>query len=148
MRSIVGIVAIFLAVLPFPTRSFAQYRPPRIIIRPQPPPPPSPEGKRYVEMDYPTPEKRADNLSELLHLTDPQRDKVRAIFVEQEKESLALWSDDSLNSEARNKKLAGVREVAVKKVRELLTDGQKKKYDELGASAKSDAPDKRDPRVP
>ena len=147
-RIVVGIAVIFLAALPIPTRCYAQYRPPRIIIRPQPPPPPSPEGRRYVEMDYPTPAKRAANLAELLNLTDDQKQKVQAIFVEQEKEALAVWADDTLTADARAKKVADLRAQATKKVRDLLTDDQKKKYDEIGTTAKSSVPDKRDPRVP
>lgn len=136
MRSIVGTAAILLAAFLVPTRSHAQYRPPRIIIRPQPPPPPGPAGRRYVEMDYPTPEKRAANLTELLDLTEDQKQKVTAIFVEQDKQSSAVWADDSLATDARNKKLAGIRAGAARKVRDLLTDEQKKKYDALGAVEK------------
>lgn len=147
MRSIVRFAAVVLAVLPI-SRSYAQYRPPRIIIRPQPPAPPGPAGRRYVEMDYPTPEKRASNLAELLTLTDDQKQKVQAIFAEQEKQALAVWSDDSLTNEARLKKIDGLRVAATKAVRELLTDEQRKKYDDLGNVAKPALPDKRDPRVP
>ena len=73
MRALIGVVAVFLAAVSITTRAEAQYRPPRIIIRPQPAPPPSPAGKRYVAMDYPSPEKRAANLAAMLDLADEQR---------------------------------------------------------------------------
>src|SRR4051794_41848182 len=100
----------------------------RIIIRPQTPNPPGPRG-RYIDVDYPSPEKRVDNLSELLSLTDEQKQKALAIFVEQDKQALALWSDEALAADARTKKIDDLRAAAMKKFRDLLTDEQKKKYD-------------------
>ena len=136
MRSLVGLAAILVAALSITTRAEAQYRPPRIIIRPQPAPPPNPSGKRYVEMNYPSPEKRAANLAGLLDLTDEQRNKVKDIFVLQEKESSALWDDQSVEPHERLKKLDEVRIAAVRKVRDVLTDEQKKKYDALDPASK------------
>ena len=137
MKPFIGTAAILLVVVPTATRTVqAQYRPPRIIIRPQPAPPPNPAGRRYVDMDYPSPEKRAANLAELLNLSDEQRDKVKDIFVAHDKQASELWADESLSTQARLKKLAEVRINAVKKVRELLTDEQKKKYDALNPADK------------
>jgi hypothetical protein len=87
---------------------------------------------RYIDVDYPTPEKRAANLAELLSLSDDQKQKVQAIFADQDKQTLALWSDESLAADARTKKIAEVRDAAMKKVRDLLTGEQKKKYDAIG----------------
>ncbi len=87
-------------------------------------------------MDYPTPEKRAANLAELLDLTDDQRDKVKEIFVDQDKQTSAVWNDTELSVEARNKKLADVRSDAVHKVRDVLNDEQRKKYDALDPAGK------------
>src|SRR5690349_16406277 len=84
----------------------------RIIIRPQTPNPPGPRG-RYIDVDYPTPEKRVANLSELLDLTDDQKQKALAIFGEQDKQTLALWSDDALAADARTKKIDEVRGAAM-----------------------------------
>jgi hypothetical protein len=111
-----------------------QHRP-RIIIRPQTPNPPGPRG-RYVDVDYPSPEKRAANLAELLGLNDEQKNKVQAIFVEQEKQALAIWSDEKMATDVREKKLAEARQAASKQVRDVLTDDQKKKYDALVPSDK------------
>jgi len=136
VKRVLTIAVVLFVVVSLPNRCEAQYRPPRIIIRPQPPPPPGPAGKRYVEMEYPSPDKRAANLAELLGLTDEQRAKVKDIFAEQEKQSAELWSDDSLSIDARSKKLAEVRVGAVKRVREVLTDDQRKQYDALDPSRK------------
>lgn len=107
----------------------------RIIIRPQTPNAPGPRG-RYIDVDYPTPEQRAANLAELLSLTDDQKQKVQAIFVEQDKQALALWSDQSLTADVRTKKIDELREAAMKRVRDLLTEEQKKKYDALSTEEK------------
>ena len=104
----------------------------RIIIRPQIPPEHGPRG-RYTDVDYPTPEKRTANLSELLAFSEEQKTKVQAIFVEQDKQTTAVWSDDSLTTEARTRKIDDLRDAAMKQVRALLTDDQKRKYDDIAA---------------
>ncbi len=104
-------------------------------MRPQTPPGHGQTG-RYIDVDYPSPEKRAANLAELLNLTEEQKQKVEAIFLEQDKQTMALWSDESLAADARTKKISQARDAAVKKVRDLLTGEQQKKYDALGPAEK------------
>ena len=130
---VVGAVIVAMAI-PNPAQAAPQRRG-RIIIRPQTPNPPGPRG-RYIDVDFPTPEKRAANLAELLGLNDDQKQKVQAIFVEQDKQAMALWGDESLTADARNKKIADVRSEAVKKIRDLLSEEQKKKYDAIGTEEK------------
>jgi hypothetical protein len=138
MKRIVTIVAIALAAVASvnPVQAAPQRRG-RIIIRPQTPNPPGPRG-RYIDVDYPTPEKRVANLSELLDLSDDQKQKALAIFADHDKQTLALWSDSSLTPEARTKKTEEVRAAAMNKFRDLLTDEQKKKYDALGTEKPAD----------
>jgi Spy/CpxP family protein refolding chaperone len=133
MKRIIAIVATVVVAMAStnPAQAGPQRRG-RIIIRPQIPPAPGQRG-RYIDVDYPTPEKRAANLAELLSLTDDQKQKVQAIFADQDKQTLALWSDESLAADARMKKIAEVRDAAMKKARDLLTGEQKKKYDAIGA---------------
>src|SRR4051812_36789166 len=125
----VVVVAIVLAATVAAANSEPQRRN-RIIIRPQVPNAPGPRG-RCVDVDYPTPEKRAANLAELLTLTDEQRQKVRDIFVEQDSRTSEVWADESLAAEALEKKIAGVRDEIRKKIRQILTDDQRKQYDAL-----------------
>jgi Spy/CpxP family protein refolding chaperone len=136
MKLSAWIIAMALAFSAVPQSVHAQpQRRGRIIIRPQVPPDPGPRG-RYIDVEYPTPEKRAANLAELLGLTEDQKQKVLAIFSEQDKQTMALWSDQSLTADARSKKIDEVRAATMKKVRELLTDAQKAKYDAVGAEEK------------
>ena len=136
MRRVIVIAAVVIMAIAGANLALASpQRRGRIIIRPQTPPGHGDRG-RYVDVDYPTPEKRAANLAELLNLTDDQKQKVQVIFIEQDKQTLALWSDNSFSAEARTKKIDDAREAAMKKVRDLLTDEQKKKYDAVGAEEK------------
>ena len=136
MKRVVVIVAMAVAAMAASNPAMAQpQRRGRIIIRPQTPNPPGPRG-RYIDVDYPTPEKRVSNLSELLDLTDDQKQKALALFIEQDKQTLALWSDDSLAADARMKKIDELRAAAMKKFRDLLTDEQKKKHDALATEDK------------
>ncbi len=139
----IAILAFVMVASALPCLAQRKYR---LEMKPQRPPGAN-FGRHYEDVDYPTPEKRAANLAELLNLTDDQKQKAQAIFLAQDKQSFALWADESLTESARGKKITELREATAKQVRDLLTDEQKKKYDELGASAKP-AADKRDPRMP
>ena len=131
MNRIVAIVTIAVVAV---TTATAQRRG-RIIIRPQTPPVTGP-GRHYQDVDYPTPEKRAANLTELLALTDDQRQKVLTLFIDQDKQNAALWADESLTVEVRTKKISDIRASVTRTIRDLLTDEQKKKYDALATGDK------------
>jgi len=136
MKRILTIVVITITAMVCTNPAAAEpQRRPRIIIRPQTPNPPGPRG-RYVDVDYPSPEKRAANLAEVLGLNEDQKNKVQAIFVEQDKQAFAIWSNEKMSADVRDKKLAEAREAASKQVRGLLTDEQKKKYDALAPPEK------------
>jgi hypothetical protein len=130
MKRIVTVAVMAVTALVCVDPAGAQQRRPRIIIRPQTPNPPGPRG-RYVDVDYPSPEKRANNLAELLGLGDEQKQKVQAIFVEQDKQAMAIWADKKMAGDVRDKKIAETRDTASKQVRDLLTDEQRKNYDAL-----------------
>ena len=133
------VIAVFAFLVMASAPSALAQRKYRLEMKPQRPPG-TDFGRHYEDVDYPTPEKRAANLTELLNLTDDQKQKVQAIFVDQDKQGIALWADDSLTVEARTKKLAELRSAVTKRIRELLTDEQKKKYDALATGDKP--PDK------
>lgn len=101
------------------------------IIPIHPPNPPVRHGGGWRNMNYPTPEKRAENLAQLLSLSDEQKQKVQTLFVNQDKESDAIWEDSSLSQAQRTRKIDELRDATVKQVRDLLTDEQKRKYDAI-----------------
>ena len=146
MKRTLAIATLMLAAMAsvLPAHSQRKYR---LEMKPQRPPGNN-YGRHYEDVDYPTPQKRAANLAELLNLNDDQKQKVTAIFAEQDKQALDLWADESLNDDARLKKIDVVRADATNKVRLLLTDEQRKKYDALGYVQKPAGPDKHPPNEP
>ncbi len=122
-------------------------RPYRLEMKPQRPPGRN-FGRHYEDVVYPTPEKRAANLAELLALTDDQKQKVQAIFADQDKQSFALWADESSSEAVRLRKIAELRDATTKKVRDLLTDEQKKKYVALAAPLATHTPDRKPSNEP
>jgi protein CpxP len=65
-----------------------------------------------------------------LQLTDDQQTKVKAILEDQHQQSEALRKDESVSREDRMTKFRALREASDSKIRELLTDDQKKAFDQ------------------
>jgi hypothetical protein len=107
-------------------------------IHPPNPPVHDPHGYRHVRVSFPSPEQRADNLAQLLGLSSEQKDRIQAIFIDQDKRSTALWDDTSLAAPARIARLEQLRDETVQKVRPVLSTEQRKKYDAI-APAKASA---------
>jgi Spy/CpxP family protein refolding chaperone len=72
-------------------------------------------------------------LSEKLSLTADQQDKARPILQEMHDGSQKLEDDQSLTADQRHEGMAPVFMKADKALREILTDDQKKKLDDLEA---------------
>jgi Spy/CpxP family protein refolding chaperone len=72
-------------------------------------------------------------LTEKLALTPDQQDKVRPILQEMQEGSQKLEDDKSLTPDQRHEGMAPVFMKADKALREILTDDQKKKLDEMEA---------------
>lgn len=102
-----------------------------------PPNPPVRHGGGWRNVDYPSPEKRAENLAQLLGLSNEQRQQVVALFIDQEKQSNEILEDSSLTQKQRTTKIDDLRDATVKQVRALLTDEQKKKYDAIAPAKPS-----------
>ena len=109
------------------------------LMRIHPPNPPVHHGGGWRNVDYPTPEKRAENLAQLLGLSDEQKQKVVALFTEQDEKSNEILANSSLTQQRRTARIDALRDATVKQVRELLTDEQQKKYDAI-APAKPTRP--------
>ena len=120
-----------MAMLASPALAVQQHEIRILPIHPPNPPLIRPHDYRHVRVSYPTPEKRADNLAELLDLSSEQKSKVLALFVDQDKQGRALWSDLSLSERVRDNRIDELREATVQQVRSFLTDEQRKKYDAI-----------------
>lgn len=69
------------------------------------------------------------NLTERLSLTDDQQAKIKPILEDQRTQMQALMKDESLSPDDRRTKGRSIRESTDTKIRDVLTDDQKKKYD-------------------
>ena len=71
------------------------------------------------------------DLTEKLTLTEDQQAKVKTILEDTRDQMQKIRADESLSQEDKMAKGRGLRETANGKIRELLTDDQKKKFDAL-----------------
>ncbi len=73
----------------------------------------------------------ADRLAEQLNLTSEQKTKVDAILQDQRSQMMALRQDSSMSQEDRRDKMQGIQKTTHSKIRDLLTDEQKEKFDQM-----------------
>ena len=79
--------------------------------------------------NFPTVDAQMKVLTEKLDLTSEQQSKIRSIMQKLRDYSVKLMQDESLTQEERLAKVRPARMEAGKKVREFLTDEQKKKLE-------------------
>jgi len=99
--------------------------------------PPPPQGGGMGRM---TPEQQVDQLTKELSLTPDQATKVTAIVKDQMSQMTALRGDDTLSQEDRRDKMMKIRTDTQTKIKALLTDDQKPKYDAFLAKQASRGP--------
>ncbi len=75
-----------------------------------------------------------------LNLTDAQRTKVKTILDDLQAKVSSIMSDASLTRDQKRSKIADARQLAMDKIKLLLTAEQKKKFDELIKSRPGPAP--------
>jgi hypothetical protein len=80
-----------------------------------------------------TPEAQLKHLTEALNLSDNQQTAVKAILDDINKQAAAVHADKSLSPEDRRAKMTTLHESAHSKIRDILNDDQKKKFDEMRA---------------
>jgi len=78
-------------------------------------------------------QRQLEMLTKRLNLTPDQVTQVKAIDEDTAKQMQALRSDTSLSQDDRRTKMMDIRKASSSKIRALLTDDQKTKYDELQA---------------
>jgi protein CpxP len=78
-----------------------------------------------------SPERQTEALTTALSLTPDQVTKVTAINTDSMKQMTALRDDSSLDQDARRAKMTDIRKASTDKIKAILTDEQKPKYDAL-----------------
>jgi periplasmic protein CpxP/Spy len=74
---------------------------------------------------------RVKMLADRLNLNDDQQAKVKSILTDSQKQGQSIRDDNSLSQEDRRDKMRSLRESTNSKIREVLNDDQKKKFDEM-----------------
>ena len=92
-------------------------------------PPPARQG-RGMGMD---PKAQLDMMSTQLNLTDEQKPKVQAILEDRQKQMTALRADTTIAPEDRRPKMMAIMQGSNDKIKALLTDDQKTKFDAMMA---------------
>lgn len=95
----------------------------------QDPPPGGPGGGQRRGMM--TVDEQVKELDEKLQLTDEQKTKIKAILEDQRKQAGAVMQDESMSREDKMAKMRNIREATDGKIRDLLNDDQKKKFDQM-----------------
>jgi Spy/CpxP family protein refolding chaperone len=70
-------------------------------------------------------------MTDKLNLTADQQAKIKPILEDSRTQMQAVMKDDSLSQDDRRAKMRGVRESTNSKIRDVLTDTQKKQFDEM-----------------
>lgn len=95
--------------------------------------PPAPSGQTAPQSSQG--QSNIDNqvniLTEQLNLTSDQQTKLRSILVDQHEQAMTLVKDNTLSHEDKIAKIHTLRESTITKVRGILTDAQKPKFDAM-----------------
>jgi len=95
---------------------------------PEQPPQPAAHAPKPSTLD-----ERVKRLARALDLTDSQQVEVKKILVQRQQEMLRLRTDPNLTGSQRVEQFRALQDGTVERIRAILTDEQKKKYDPLAA---------------
>lgn len=70
-------------------------------------------------------------LTEKLSLSDDQQAKVKSILTDSHQQMQSVRDDSSLSQDDKRSKMHSLREATNSKIRDVLTDDQKKKFDDM-----------------
>jgi periplasmic protein CpxP/Spy len=106
--------------------------PAALLAQDNPPPPPA-GGPSQMAHHMPSVDDQLDHLSSKLSLTDAQKPQVKTILQDQQDQMAALMSNNSGSREEMHAKMRDIHEKANAKIRAILTDDQKAKFDQMHA---------------
>ena len=78
-----------------------------------------------------SPDKQLGHLAETLNLTDDQKSQIRPILEDRRQKMQSIRADNSLAAEDKRAKMRGVFDNSNGKIRAVLNDTQKQKFDEM-----------------
>lgn len=89
---------------------------------------PQPQGQRR---GMPSVDDQIKMMTDRLNLTADQQAKIKPILENQRTQAQALMKDDSLSQDDKRAKMRSLRDSTNSKIRDVLTDAQKKQFDEM-----------------
>jgi Spy/CpxP family protein refolding chaperone len=84
---------------------------------------------------------RVSSLAKNLDLTEEQQAAVKKILEERQQQTLQIRRDPSISGSARIERFHMLQEATVERIRTVLNDEQKKKYDPMAASHNQTTPE-------
>jgi len=125
-------IAVLICVLAFATGMFAMQAAGGSSAQPSTPPTTGQgQGQGQGPGRMPTAEDQVRMLDEKLNLTDKQKTDVKQLIEETHAQMLTIRSDESLSRENKMDRARKLHEASMSKLRDMLTDDQKKKFDDM-----------------
>ena len=90
-----------------------------------------PSGEHMGRGHRMSPDEEPQRLDQTLNLTDDQKKQIKPILEDRQRKMQSLRSDTSLSQQDRWTKMRSISEESNGKIRNVLTDDQKKKFDEM-----------------
>lgn len=98
---------------------------------PPPPPPPQHEGIHGMHGMHGRHHRQMEHMKKELNLTDDQVNQIKGIDQQSEPQMRALHEDTTLSKEDRHSKMMEMRKEEHEKIRAVLNDEQKEKFDKM-----------------
>ena len=92
-------------------------------------------GSRH-HRGMPSVDEHVQHMTQALNLSADQQTKVKAIFEDQQKQMESLKQDTSLSQQDRRAKFQQIHEATHQKIRDVLNEDQKAKFDQMKAQHK------------
>jgi Spy/CpxP family protein refolding chaperone len=93
-------------------------------------------GESQGKPHLPSLDERVQHMTKMLNLSDDQQTKVKSILQDEHKQMAPLRQDTSLAPEDRHAKFQQIHGATAQKIREVLNDEQKAKFDQMQAEHK------------
>jgi Spy/CpxP family protein refolding chaperone len=91
----------------------------------------APENNQHGRREQMSPDQQLDRMSKALNLTDDQKQQIRPILQDRQEKMQSIRSDTSLSREDRMNKMRSTFEESTTKIRAVLNDEQKQKFDQM-----------------
>jgi len=96
-----------------------------------PPPPPPQQGEWHHPGPERMQERQLEHMQRQLSLTADQTTQIKSIFADADTQMRALHEDSSIAPEVRHEKMMSIHEASTAKIRAVLNDAQKPKFDAM-----------------